>query len=152
MSESQIVEEKTAATAIAYEKEIPQIFKMLGNVHTTLAADALDESLIHLVQLRASQINQCGFCVGMHVDEALRDGESHERLSRLVVWRHVADFTEREKAALAWCEALTVLENGREYGALRAQLREHFTPREISLLTVAVSTINMWNRIQASRH
>ncbi len=151
MSQLSVKEEKLAGP-IAYEKEVPEILRILGEAHGALMAGGLEAGLIHLVLLRASQINQCGFCVKMHVEEALRDGESADRLNRLIVWRHVDDFNEREKAALAWTEALTHLKIGADYGPLRTNLRSWFSDREISLLTVAISMINLWNRLQASKH
>ena len=88
----------------------------------------------------------------MHTKEARQDGESNERLDRVIVWDHVHDFSEKEKAALAWTEALTVLDRKTEFGALRARLRQHFTEKEIGVLTSVIGMINLWNRIQVSRH
>ncbi|MDK1383996.1 hypothetical protein QN224_01075 [Sinorhizobium sp. 8-89] len=75
-----------------------------------------------------------------------------ERLDRIVVWDQVGDFSEREKAALAWTEALTELEPRTDFASLRARLREHFSDNEISVITSTVAMINLWNRIQISRH
>ncbi|MBW8321423.1 MAG: carboxymuconolactone decarboxylase family protein [Rhizobium sp.] len=138
--------------AVQYEVEIPEVFKALQGVHATMDENGLEPSLHHLVVLRASQINRCGHCVKMHTKEARADGETSDRLDRLVVWDHVNDFNDREKAALAWTEALTVLDNGMDLGALRAQLRQYFSEREISILTATIGMINVWNRIQVSRH
>lgn len=124
----------------------------MGEVHAPLDALGLERSLHHLAQLRASQLNQCAFCVRMHTREAREDGESNERLDRLVVWDHCNDFTPREKAALAWTEALTRLDRRTDYAALRTSLREHFSEVEIGALTATVAMINLWNRIQISRH
>ncbi|MGK3993631.1 carboxymuconolactone decarboxylase family protein [Sorangium sp. So ce1024] len=139
-------------SAVKYEQEIPDVLQALAGVHHVLDGYTLERKLIHLVQLRASQINQCAFCVKMHTREARQDGETNDRLDRLIVWEHVRDFTERERAALAWTEALTVLDRRTDYAALRARLREHFSEREIGALTAAVAMINLWNRIQVSRH
>ncbi|WP_437786639.1 carboxymuconolactone decarboxylase family protein [Sorangium sp. So ce1097] len=139
-------------SAVKYEQEIPDVLQALAGVHRVLDGYTLERKLIHLVQLRASQINQCAFCVKMHTREARQDGETNDRLDRLIVWEHVRDFTERERAALAWTEALTVLDRRTDYAALRARLREHFSEREIGALTAAVAMINLWNRIQVSRH
>jgi AhpD family alkylhydroperoxidase len=138
--------------AVKYEQEIPDILKAMGGVEQTLGAQGFDRTLFHLVKLRASQINQCAFCVKMHTKEARQDGETNDRLDRVIVWEHVSDFSEREKAALAWTEALTVLNGKEDLAALRARLREHFSEREIGLLTSIVAMINLWNRIQVSRH
>ncbi len=81
-----------------------------------------------------------------------QDGESSDRLDRLVVWAHVSDFSEAEKAALAWTEALTVLDAKTDYAALRARLRAVFSDKEISVLTSTIAMVNLWNRIQISGH
>lgn len=128
------------------------ILGKLEAVEASIAETGFDKLLYHLVKLRASQINQCAFCVKMHIDEARQDGESRDRLDRLIVWRHVGIFTDAEKAALAWTEALTVLDPSVDLGPLRLELKVHFTDREISTLTAIVAMINLWNRIQVSQH
>ncbi|MCY1222736.1 alkylhydroperoxidase AhpD family core domain protein [compost metagenome] len=140
------------ASPLDYQQVIPEVIHAMGEVHAPLDALGLERSLHHLVQLRASQLNQCAFCVRMHTREAREDGESNERLDRLVVWDHCNDFTPREKAALAWTEALTRLDRRTDYAALRTSLREHFSEVEIGALTATVAMINLWNRIQISRH
>jgi AhpD family alkylhydroperoxidase len=98
------------ASPVNYQQEIPGILQAMSDVHSAMDALGFDRTLYHLVQLRSSQINGCAYCVKMHTREAREDGEANERLDRLVVWKHVNDFSEREKAALAWSEALTVLD------------------------------------------
>ncbi|KYF76613.1 alkylhydroperoxidase [Sorangium cellulosum] len=137
---------------VKYEQAIPDVLQALAGVHKVMDGYGLDRKLIHLVQLRASQINQCAFCVKMHTRDARQDGETNDRLDRVIVWEHVRDFSERERAAFAWTEALTVLDRRTDYAALRARLREHFSDREIGALTAAVAMINLWNRIQVSGH
>ncbi|WP_437291816.1 carboxymuconolactone decarboxylase family protein [Sorangium sp. So ce406] len=137
---------------VKYEQAIPDVLQALAGVHKVIDGYGLDRKLIHLVQLRASQINQCAFCVKMHTRDARQDGETNDRLDRVIVWEHVRDFSERERAAFAWTEALTVLDRRTDYAALRARLREHFSDREIGALTAAVAMINLWNRIQVSGH
>jgi AhpD family alkylhydroperoxidase len=131
---------------------LPDVISALTGVHEAIDAHGLDRTLHHLVQLRASQLNACAFCVKMHVREAREDGETSERLDRLVVWEHVSDFSPAERAALAWVEALTLLDRKTDYGALRAALRAHFSDEQISALTATVAMINLWNRIQVSGH
>lgn len=138
--------------AVNYEKEMPDVLQALVDVHDVMDAHGLDRLLHHLVLLRASQINRCGFCVKMHTREAREDGETSTRLDRIIVWNQVGDFTEKEKAALAWTEALTELDPKTDLGPLRARLREHFSEKEISVLTATVGMINLWNRIAISRH
>ena len=137
---------------VNYYKAAPDIFGALEKVHNAIDAHGLDRTLHHLVQLRASQINACAYCVKMHTKEAREDGETNERLDRLVVWNQVGDFSPRERAALAWTEALTQLDRKADYGPLRAALHEYFSEAEISALTAAVAMINLWNRIQVSAH
>lgn len=138
--------------AVNYEKEIPDVLQALADVHDVMDAHGLERPLHHLILLRASQINRCGFCVQMHTREAREDGETSTRLDRVIVWDQVADFTEKEKAALAWTEALTNLDPKTDLGPLRARLREHFSEKEIGVLTATVGMINLWNRIAISRH
>ena len=137
---------------VNHYKNVPDVFGALENVHGAIDVHGLDRMLHHLVQLRASQLNACASCVKMHTKEARDDGETNERLDRLTVWEHVGDFTAKERAALAWTEALTQLDRKTDYGVLRAQLREHFSDTEISALTATVAMINLWNRIQVSTH
>ena len=133
-------------------KNMPNVIASLEAVHEAIDSHGLDRMLYHLVQLRASQINGCAYCVKMHTREARDDGETSERLDRLVVWEHANDFTPKERAAFAWTEALTQLDRKTDIGALRAELRRHFSEAEISALTASIAMINLWNRIQVSTH
>lgn len=137
---------------VNYAEHGTEILGALEAVENILADRGVDAGLHHLVLLRASQMNKCGFCVKMHTRDARRDGETDKRLDHLIVWRHVNDFSDREKAAFAWTEALTELKDDTDYGALRAALKAHFTDSEISTLTGFVAMINLWNRIQISNH
>lgn len=137
---------------IRYQPLLPDVIKAAGAVNPAIDAAGLERSLHHLVVLRASQINGCAHCVKMHASEARQDGESNERLDRLLVWRHVADYTPREKAALAFTEAMTRLDDHTVLPGLRATLREHFTEQEIAALGADIAMINFWNRIAVSNH
>lgn len=137
---------------VDYESEIPEILTALVDVETVISKQGIDRSLIHLIKLRASQINKCAYCVKMHTQEARADGETNERLDRLVVWRQVDDFTEAEKAALAWTEALTSIKPENDLDPLRADLRKHYSEKEIGVITATVAMINMWNRFGITRH
>ncbi|MGV3617456.1 MAG: carboxymuconolactone decarboxylase family protein [Fimbriimonas sp.] len=139
-------------SAVRYDKENPEILNALIGVEKLLASQGIDPLLYHLVKLRASQINGCAFCVRMHTHEARKDGETNERLDRLVVWEHMSDFTEKEKAAFAWTEALTTLDKRTDYATLRARMRQHFSDAEIGTLTATVGMINLWNRTQVANH
>jgi len=140
------------ADTFSYERDVPDLLRAMAAVETAIAAHGLDRNLMHLMKLRASQINRCAFCVKMHTREARHDGETDARLDRLVVFAQVSDYSERETAALAWTEALTVLDPNADLAPLRARLRQHFTDKEIGALTSAIAMINLWNRIQISRH
>lgn len=115
-------------------------------------AKILDPSLIHLVKLRASQLNRCAFCQHMHANEARKDGESQARLDVLPAWEEVPVFSARERAALHWTEKLTLLPNSEIHDKDFAQLQENFTQEEIVNLTTVIVTINAWNRISVGFH
>lgn len=138
--------------AVNNEREIPDVLTALAGIHKVMDGHGLDRTIHHLVQLRASQINRCGYCVRMHTREAREDGETSERLDRVIVWDHGSDFSEAEKAALAWTEALTTLDPHIDRGALRARLRQSFSDEQIAALTATIAMINLWNRIAISGH
>jgi len=137
-------------TTIRYPQLARAVMQALGQVNPAIDALGLDRMLHHLVVLRASQINGCAHCVKMHTHDARKDGETNERLDRLVVWRHVDDYTPREKAALAFTEAMTRLDDQSVLPELRAALREHFTEQEVAALGADIAMINLWNRISIS--
>ena len=134
------------------QTEVFDVIKALRGVHLVMDGHGFDRTIQHLVWLRASQINRCGYCVEMHTREAREDGETSQRLDRVVVWDQFDDFDERERAALAWTEALTELDRRTDLGPLRSWLRQHFSEEEIGILTVAVAMINLWNRINIASH
>jgi len=107
----------------------------------------LEHSLIELVKIRASQINGCAYCLHMHTADARKHGETEVRLHLLAAWRESSLYSERERAALAWTEALTRLPDTQAPDADYALLNAHFSPAEQTRLTVAICTINTWNRI-----
>lgn len=135
---------------VSLETEAPEILSALGAVHMQKIAPELDPIIHFMTLLRASQINKCAYCIDMHVREALEVGETQQRIDRLIVWREVDDFSEREKAAFAWTEALTTLDPHADLPKRRADLKRHFTDREIALLTAAIAMINLWNRINVA--
>ncbi len=141
-----------ASNPINYLEAGKDLMASFEAVMGVITERGLDTALYHLVLLRASQINQCGFCVKMHTREAREDGETNDRLDQLIIWRHSNAFTEKEKAAFAWTEALTELDDESRLPGLRAQLRQYFSEEEIATLTALVAMINVWNRIQVSNH
>ncbi|WP_310618689.1 carboxymuconolactone decarboxylase family protein [Flexibacterium corallicola] len=144
--------ESTIAAPIVYEEHTPDLFQKLYAVHMGIVARDFEPKLRHLLTLRASQINGCAYCVNMHLEEARSDGETQDRLDKLVVWSHVDLFSSAERAALAWTEALTVLDPKEDMSKLRAELLKHFTAEQISILTTTIAMINLWNRLQVSKH
>ena len=107
----------------------------------------LEESLLHLIKLRASQINGCSFCVDMHSREARQDGETEQRLYLVAAWKESPLFSERERAALAWTEAVTKISDNGVPDELYARTLTHFSEEELVKLSVAVGMINTWNRL-----
>ncbi|WP_040577577.1 carboxymuconolactone decarboxylase family protein [Methylopila sp. M107] len=107
----------------------------------------LEKSLLHLVKLRASQINGCANCIHMHFHEAIADGETADRLILLDAWRETTAYTSREQAALAWTEALTLVAESHAPDEVYEQVRAEFTEADIMRLSVAITTINAWNRL-----
>jgi AhpD family alkylhydroperoxidase len=107
----------------------------------------LEKPLMELVRLRASQINGCAFCVDMHTADARKGGETERRLAAVVVWREAPFFSERERAALEWTEALTLVAQTHVPDAVWDAVRPHFTDQELADLTMLVVAINGWNRI-----
>ena len=107
----------------------------------------LEVSLLELVKMRASQINGCAFCIDKHSKDARVNGETEQRLFALSAWRETTFFTNRERAALAWTEALTLIAEGRASDELYAEVRQEFGEEELVNLSLAIITINGWNRL-----
>jgi AhpD family alkylhydroperoxidase len=124
----------------------PEAYRHLVEIEKSIAG-RLDRNLLHLVKLRASQINGCAFCLAMHTEEALHDEESPERLTALSAWNESPLFDERESAALAWVDALTCISESRAPQQAFDDLARHFSTDEIGWLTIASALINAWNRI-----
>ena len=110
----------------------------------------LESSLLELVKLRASQINGCAYCVDMHTKDARAQGEQEQRLYALVVWEETPFFTEHERAALAWTEAVTKIGEGHAPDSVYEQARRQFSEKELVDLTLAIVAINGWNRLAIS--
>jgi AhpD family alkylhydroperoxidase len=130
-----------------YVKHGPGAIKALSGLELYLAKCGLERSLLHLLKLRASQINGCAFCIDLHTGEALTEGENPTRLHLLSVWRETPLFSEREQVALAWTEAVTLLKGGGPSDELYARALQQFTEEEFNLAVVA---INGWNRFSVT--
>jgi len=124
----------------------PQLMKSWYAASTAVEA-SLEPSLIELVKIRASQINQCANCINMHTVDARAKGESEQRIYLLSAWREAPCYTDRERAALAWTEALTRLSEGHSHEAAHAALDQEFSQEEQVKLTLMINIINGWNRI-----
>jgi AhpD family alkylhydroperoxidase len=118
------------------------------NFGQDILKSGLEDSLMKLVKIRASQINGCAVCLHMHTAEARKNGESEERLYLLDAWRESPLYSERERAALGWTEALTLVAETRAPDDVYQALREHFTEKEQVTLTLLIVAINGWNRVQ----
>jgi alkylhydroperoxidase AhpD family core domain len=136
-----------------YQLQSPELTKKLVELSMTQRKTAsIEPGLKHMLDLRASQMNGCGFCVDMHVKEALAGGERQLRLHHVAIWRESDQFTPRERAALAYTEALTELKPEGISDELYKTVREQFSEKELSDLTFAIMTINAWNRVNVAFH
>lgn len=132
---------------IDYARQSPELFEKYLDFSTAVAkSGAIDEGISLLVDIRASQINGCAFCLDMHVKQAKIHGERELRLHHVAIWRESPLFSPRERAALAWTEALTQLAPGGVSDEIYAGVREQFSDKELSDLTFRVMAINGWNR------
>jgi AhpD family alkylhydroperoxidase len=128
-------------------KAAPDVFAAMRALQRVADASPLGPALLDLVKTRASQINGCAYCIDMHTKDARARGETEQRLYALDAWRETPFYDERERAALAWTEALTVLGEGHVPDAVYEHAREHFSERELVELALAVVAINGWNRL-----
>lgn len=132
-------------TRIDYYRINPRAIDVLASVNKHVGS--IDPRLRALVELRVSQINGCVYCVDLHATEARHAGESQQRLDCLVVWEESTFFSDKERAALAWAEALTHVSSTHAPDELYARVRAHFTDQEIVDLNLIVSLMNAWNRM-----
>lgn len=137
---------------IKYQSYAPELMKQVYALNKAVDECGIEKSLLHLVKLRASQINGCSFCVNMHSHEALRDGDTQQRILLVSAWKESPLFTERERAAFAYTDAVTRIADHGVPDALWEATRQHFSEEELTKLTVAIGMINIWNRICVSFH
>lgn len=130
-----------------YAQQSPELFKKFMEFSMALRSSVIDEKLQALIEIRASQINGCGFCLDMHVKQAKIHGESELRLHHVAIWRESNLFVPRERAALAWTEALTKLPEGGIPDEIYERVRGQLSEKEISDLTFVIMAINAWNRV-----
>jgi len=129
-------------------KSIPEGLKAMMAVEASIKANGLEHSLLELVKLRASQINGCAYCIHMHTTDARKHGESEMRLYMLNAWRESPLYNDRERAALAWTEALTLVAQTGAPDADYALVKAAFSESEQVNLTLMIGAINLWNRLQ----
>ncbi len=133
-----------------YAKIAPGTYQAMLGLERYLHECGLEESLIHLIKLRSSQVNGCAYCLDMHWKDLKAIGESDQRLYELNAWEESPFYTERERAALAWTEAVTNVSENHVPDELYNGVRQHFTEKELADLTFAIATINAWNRLAIS--
>lgn len=131
----------------AYPKASPDGYKAMLQLQQHVDDCGLEHALLELVKMRASQLNGCAYCLDMHSKDARAAGESEQRLYLLNAWREAPFYSPRERAALAWTEALTLISHGEVSDALYAEVRAQFGEKELVDLSLAVIAINGWNRL-----
>lgn len=133
-----------------YAEVAPDALKAMLGLEKYVRGSGLERPLYELVKIRASQINGCAYCIDMHTKDARKAGETEQRIYALNAWRETPFYTERERAALAWTEELTLISENDVSDDLYERIGEHFTEQERVALTMAIITINGWNRLAIS--
>ncbi|NBB09812.1 carboxymuconolactone decarboxylase family protein [Pseudomonas sp. SLFW] len=131
---------------IAWGQKSPEAYKAMSALENAVVNSGLEHSLLELIRLRASQINGCAYCVNLHANDARKAGETEARLQTVTVWAETNFFTEKEKAVLAWTESLTQLSIHHAPQHQYEALLEHYSEKEVANITLAIATINAWNR------
>jgi AhpD family alkylhydroperoxidase len=137
-------------TRLNYQEQSPALFKKLVDLNMAISTSSIEQSIRDLVDIRASQLNGCAFCVDMHVKEATIHGERPLRLHHLAAWRESTLFAPRERAALAWTEILTNLPPQGVPDEVYDRVRSQLSEKELSDLTFLVMAINAWNRVNVA--
>lgn len=125
----------------------PKLMEQIRELNRQVMESGLERSLLHLVKLRASQINGCSYCVDMHSKEAMHDGDTLQRVIMVSAWKESPLFSDRERAALAYTEAVTLIAKEGVPDALYEATRKHFSDEELVKLSVGIGMINVWNRL-----
>src|SRR5580692_629478 len=136
---------------IAYLKVVPKdVLHTLYGLEQIIRKSGLETQLLELVRMRASQINGCAYCIDMHSKDARAEGETEQRLYGLNAWRETPYYTDRERAALEWTEAITLISRDQVPDEVYERVRRQFSESELGILTLAAASINIWNRIAIS--
>lgn len=131
-------------------KVAPGLYPSLVNLQKYIDSCGLDRKLLELVRMRSSQINGCAFCLDMHTKDARAIGETEQRLYLISAWRESPFYTDRERAALEWTEAVTLVSESNVPDEVYERVKQHFTPAELVNLTAAIAMINTWNRLSVA--
>lgn len=146
-------ESSTPKARIDHWKTAPETMKAMLALENAVRTSGIEPRLYELIKLRASQINGCAYCIDMHFNDLVKGGESPQRLNLLPVWQEASHlYTPAERAVLRWTEVLTKLPGGHVTDEDFAELRAHFSEEEIPKLTLAIATINAWNRFGVGFH
>ena len=132
---------------VEYASKFPEGMRAMAGLERAVRSATLEPELLELVRIRASQLNGCTYCLAMHNRDARAHGERQSRLDTIAAWREAPYYTARERAALAWCEALTELPRSGAPDEVYAAVEAAFSPAEIAALTFAIVAINGWNRL-----
>lgn len=135
------------SSRIVYPKVAPKAFRAMLGLEECIHDCGLEASLLELVKMRASQINGCAYCLDMHSKDARAAGETEQRLYLLDAWREAPFYSQRERAALSWTEALTLVADNHIPDEIYNEVRQHFSEKELVNLSLAVVAINGWNRL-----
>ena len=135
------------AERLNYAKAFPEGIHAVLNLEKTIQSSGLEPTLQQLVKVRASQLNGCAYCIDMHTKDARAAGETEQRLYALSAWRDTPFFNSRERAALAWTESVTNIQQGHAPDEVYDRARREFSEAELVRLTLAIAQINVWNRI-----
>ena len=138
------------AQRMSVRASAPDLYRAVSHLSSATTHTSLDPILVHLVKLRASQINHCAYCVELHTREALEDGIDPRKIYLLTVWEDSHLYDARERAALAWTESVTLIAQTGVPDEAFAAVRKEFSETEVAELTVVIATINVWNRISVS--
>ena len=138
-----------AVRRVDFNRVAPEVGRAVREMDLAVKRAGLDPELVELVKVRVSQINRCAYCLDMHTKDALAAGERPQRLFALSAWREAPFYTDRERAALAWAEAVTACSEGVPDNVYE-EARAHFGERELVFVTLAVAAINSWNRLAVS--
>lgn len=142
--------DETEFERLNFKRLVPAAYRAMLALESYVHETGLESSLLELVKMRASQINGCAYCLDMHSKDARAAGETEQRLFVLNAWREAPFYTDRERAALAWTEAVTLVNESHVPEHVYQQARAHFSEEELVNLTIAIVAINGWNRLEVS--